>query len=68
MTINAQSGLSARGTYELRDSTCEKCLVKFDVIKEGGKIILRCPVCGGDVGRLKQTGILKPKEVNGESQ
>ena len=67
MTMNAQSGLSVRGFYELRDSTCEKCLVKFERIepkKEGEKVILFCPKCGGNVGRLKQTGVLKPKEEN----
>lgn len=67
--MNAQAGLASCGTYELRDSTCEKCLVKLEhVEKEGEKVILRCPTCGGNTGRLKQTGVLKPKEVNGEPQ
>lgn len=69
MTMDAQAGLAAWGSYELRDSTCEKCLVKFEhVEKEGEKVKLRCPVCGGDVGRLKQTGVLKPKEANVEPE
>lgn len=67
--LTAKSGLAARGFYELRDSTCEKCLVKFERIEpktEGEKVILRCPICGGNVGQLKQTGVLKPKEANVE--
>lgn len=61
--LSARAGLSSRGSYELRDSTCEKCGVKFEhVEKEGEKVILRCPICGGNTGRLKHTGVLKPKE------
>jgi len=69
MTMNAQTGLASWGTYELRDSTCEKCLVKLEHMEEEGeKVILRCPICGGNVGRLKQTGVLKPKEANVEPE
>ena len=57
MVEGTQAGLSCRGSYELRDGTCEKCGVKFEIID--GKLV--CPVCGGDIGRLKQTGVLKPR-------
>ena len=53
----AKSGLSSRGFYELRDSICEKCGVKFERVD--GKLL--CPKCGGNVGRLKQTGVLNVK-------
>lgn len=74
MAMSAHQGLSARGFYELRDSTCEKCGVRFK--REHSRLVffllthlfkkrvnkLYCPICGGNVGRLKQTGVLKPKE------
>lgn len=63
--LTAQAGLSARGFYELRDSTCEKCEVKMERIEpkeKGGKVRMVCPVCGGSVGRLKQRGVLGPEE------
>ena len=69
MTMEAQASLYSWGSYELRDGTCEKCLVKLEhVEKEGEKVILRCPVCGGNTGRLKQTGVLKPKENDDKSE
>ena len=55
--------------YELRDSTCEKCGVKFEhVEKEGEKVILRCPKCGGNKGRLKQTGEVIARGQNVKSE
>lgn len=83
--LSAKSGLAARGFYELRDSTCEKCEVKFEHIPTGELIpkfkrlckllkklhitrwdkwvympviVLKCPICGGDIGRLKGRGEL----------
>ncbi|MBA7632053.1 hypothetical protein ES703_39595 [subsurface metagenome] len=57
--MDVKSGLTTKGFYELRDSTCKKCLVKFDRREENGKVILVCPKCGGNIGRLKQKGVLK---------
>lgn len=71
MTMEAQSGLASRGTYELRDSFCEKCEVAMERIEredEGGKVTFVCQWCGGTVGRLKQRGVLKPKEQNDEPE
>ena len=49
------------GTYELRDGICEKCGVEMELIpKEGGGLTHKCPQCGGDVGQLKQSGIVVP--------
>ena len=56
--MEARVGLGSWGTYELRDSTCEKCGVKFERTEKEGKVILFCPVCGGNIGRLKQKGVL----------
>jgi len=82
MEMTAKSGLASRGTYEQRDSTCEKCGVRFK--RRHSRLVffllthlvpfkkfvnkLYCPVCGGNVGRLKQRGVLKPKEANVEPQ
>lgn len=71
MTMQAKSGLKTMGFYELRDGTCEKCEVKMTRIEpkeKGGKVRMVCPVCGGNVGRLKQRGVLKPEEENVKSK
>lgn len=57
------------GTYVVRDNTCVTCNVKMDLIpKENGGLQNKCPKCGGHVGRVKQTGIIRAKEErNGSS-
>lgn len=54
MRLDIKTGLRAEGFYEWRDSTCENCNIKFERIK--GKFV--CPICGGDIGRLKGKGKL----------
>lgn len=64
MVEETKSNLRTRGFYELRDSTCEKCEVKMTRIEpqnEGEKATFICPSCGGNVGRLKQRGVLLPE-------